>query len=323
MIGCDSKTSPQVVLYTSVDQPVADVIVKKFERETGMRVVLVTDTEATKSVGLAERLRAERDNVQADVWWGNEPFHTINLADEGLLQPYATPGAEGVNATFKDPAGRWTGCGLRARIIVEWTGAHSTMPRSYGNVRSLEDLTDPSLKGAIALARPTAGTTGGHVAALYVLWGESRADAFFRKLRDNDAKLLGGNSVVASSVMKRDFLYGLTDNDDAEAARAEATGGATNPATILPDQSDSGTLAIPTTVGLVTGARNVEAGKRLVDFLVSAEVEGKLLDAKFVGWSVRNTDARVKWMSVDYSAVAKAMPASVRRATAILEGREP
>src|SRR5947209_7594392 len=79
LVGCHRSAPPeQVVLYTSVDQPIAASIIKDFELQTGISVILQTDTEATKSAGLAERLRAEKDNPQADVWWGNEIFHTIN-----------------------------------------------------------------------------------------------------------------------------------------------------------------------------------------------------------------------------------------------------
>src|SRR5438874_1086383 len=74
-----NNSGSEVVLYTSVDEPVAAPIVREFEKRTGIHVILQTDTEATKSVGLAERLRAERDNPRADVWWGNEIFLTILL----------------------------------------------------------------------------------------------------------------------------------------------------------------------------------------------------------------------------------------------------
>jgi iron(III) transport system substrate-binding protein len=107
----DTSSRSEVVIYTSVDQPIARPILGEFERQTGVRVVLVTDTEATKSVGLAERLRAEKGNVQADVWWGNEPFHTINLANEGLLAPYESPAAKDVPARFKDANHRWASVG--------------------------------------------------------------------------------------------------------------------------------------------------------------------------------------------------------------------
>jgi iron(III) transport system substrate-binding protein len=114
--------------------------------------------------------------------------------------------------------------------------------------------------------------------------------------------------------------FGLTDNDDVESARRE--GGKL--AAALPDQDQMGTLMIPTTVGLVKGSRNEAGAKKLIDYLLSSEVEKKLIDAKFAGWSVRsakNQDAP-KAMKVDYQKVVEVMPAAVRKATGILEGRE-
>ena len=85
LAGCDRSNTAELVLYSSIDEPVASPIIRDFEKQTGIHVRLVTDTEASKSVGLAERLRAEKDHPQADVWWSNELFLTIALADEGLL----------------------------------------------------------------------------------------------------------------------------------------------------------------------------------------------------------------------------------------------
>src|SRR4051812_44910338 len=139
--GCDSKPQAEVVLYTSVDQPYAEPIVRDFEKQTGIKVRLVTDTEASKSVGLAERLRAEKGNPQADVWWGNEPFYTINLAEEGLLQPYESASAKDVTPIYLDPQHRWVGNGLRARMIAfsDWNAAPLV-----GD--GLEGLTNPRFK---------------------------------------------------------------------------------------------------------------------------------------------------------------------------------
>src|SRR4051794_1154466 len=246
--GCDPKPSRQVVLYTSIDQPIAAPIVREFEQKTGIRVTLVTDTEATKSVGLAERLRAEKANPQADVWWSNEPFLTINLAEEGVLQPYDSPSAADIAPQFRDPNHRWASNGTRIRVIV----AHSEA------TKSIEALTNPKWKGLIGIAQPTAGTTGGHVAALYVMWGDERADGYFRALHANGIKLLGGNSVVAELVGKGTLTAGLTDNDDAAAAMSE--GGRLE--VVPPDQESFGTLVIPTTAGLVANDQHSDAAKQ-------------------------------------------------------------
>ena len=49
--GCDAEEAArpvEVVLYTSVDEPVARAVIERFQHETGYRVRLVTDTEATR-----------------------------------------------------------------------------------------------------------------------------------------------------------------------------------------------------------------------------------------------------------------------------------
>jgi iron(III) transport system substrate-binding protein len=92
---------------------------------------------------------------------------------------------------------------------------------------------------------------------------------------------------------------------------------------VLPDQKGMGTLPVPTTIAVVKGAKNREAAGKLIDYLISIEVENKLIEAKFAGWSVRaDVEGEIKAMDVDYSQVARIMPKAVRRATAILEGRE-
>jgi iron(III) transport system substrate-binding protein len=317
--GCDRKPAREVVLYTSIDQPIAAPIVRDFEKQTGIHVTLVTDTEATKSVGLAERLRAEKANPQADVWWSNEIFHTINLADEGVLTAYASPAAADIPSQHKDPDHRWAGNALRVRVIAMNTFADRSKAR--GPILSVMDLIRPAadLRGRVVMARPAAGTTGGHVAALYALWGDDKADSFFHALHANGVKLVGGNSVVAELVGHGQAEAGLTDNDDVSAALAER-GELT---AVLPDQDSFGTLVIPTTVGLMTGAKRPDEAKQLIDYLLSKQVEQKLIDVKFAYGSVREgVGPSVKAMDVDYRAVAKKMPDAVRRATAILEGRE-
>src|SRR5690349_18045716 len=89
LAGCNrGSPAKEVVLYTSIDEPVARPILDAFTQQTGIKVILKTDTEASKTAGLVETLRAENANPQADVFWNNEPFHTINLAEEGVLAAY-------------------------------------------------------------------------------------------------------------------------------------------------------------------------------------------------------------------------------------------
>jgi iron(III) transport system substrate-binding protein len=301
----------EVTLYTAVDEPVARPIIAEFERRTGVHVNVVPDTEASKTAGLADRLEAEKGNPQADVWWSNEPFHTIHLAEAGVLAEYDSPAAAEIPAAYKDAKRRWAGTALRIRVIA-------ARPQVAEGIKGIEDLAKPQFRGRIGMARPGIGTAGGHVAALYVLWGDEKADGFFRTMKENGMKLVGGNSDVANTVGRGQFDAGLTDNDDCINAQHE--GG--NLVMVLPDQEMIGTLAIPCTAGLVAGAKHGEAARKLIDYLLSKEVEGKLKDASFSKYSVfEEPPPGVRFMKVDYGQVSAVMPRAVARAAAILEAR--
>ena len=58
--GCERSEKPLVV-YVSVDEYVARPILKTFTEQTGIPVHMVGDTEATKTTGLVDRIRSERD----------------------------------------------------------------------------------------------------------------------------------------------------------------------------------------------------------------------------------------------------------------------
>jgi iron(III) transport system substrate-binding protein len=309
----DKNSAGQVVLYTAVDEPVARPIIKEFERQTGITVIVRTDGEATKTAGLAERLEAERHKPQADVWWSNEIFHTINLGRQKVLTPYESPSAEKIPAQFKDANHLWAGTALRVRVI-----GVSTKDKTP-TLRSIQDLANAEMRGKVCMARPVAGTTKGHMASLYTFMGREKFQQYLTGLRDNKIKLLGGNSVVAEMVGSGLMMAGLTDNDDIAAAARE--GGKLE--MVLPDQGaeEMGALAIPCTVGLVAGGPNEANAKKLVDYLLSQTVEYQLVDARFARYSVLNPPAGVKFMKIDYGAAANNMKDAVELSLTILEGR--
>ena len=83
--GCSGKESV-VVVYTAQDQVYAEPIFEEFTRHTGVRVRPVFDSEAVKTVGLANRLLAEKSHPQADVFWGNEELPARQLAAQGVFR---------------------------------------------------------------------------------------------------------------------------------------------------------------------------------------------------------------------------------------------
>jgi iron(III) transport system substrate-binding protein len=317
LTNCHRRSPSEVVIYSSIDDPYLRPLMRKFEQQSGIAVRIVTDTEAAKSATLVERLLAEKADPQADVYWGNEIFHTINLAEQGAFDAYRPATAQDVPPRWRDSHDLYTGVGLRARMI-----AVSTRPQAkelVGTIHGLADLTAPALRGRIGVSHPGFGTASGHFAAVYSLWGREKFEQYVRGLKANEVKLLGGNSAVADQVAAGTLVAGLTDNDDINNAKAEG-----RPIDgVMPDQGegDIGTLLIPGTVALVKGCKHPEAAKKLIDFICEPAVEKELIAGRYLIRSVRDT-AGVKGMEVDYVPVAHQMKVAVEAALTILQERK-
>lgn len=315
VVAAGHALAAEVVIYSSIDQPYLRALMKEYETKTGVTVRILTDGEGTKTAGLAERVLAEKANPRADVYWGNEPFHTINLTRQGVLTPYQSPAAAGIPDRWRDKNWNWTAIGLRARVLV--LSSRPEHAQTVASIKRVTDLTDPSLKGRIAVCHPAFGTAAGHFAALYMVLGEQGYADLLHKLKANDIKILGGNGAVVTQVGANTIVAGLTDNDDV--ANNKHEGLAVDAA--LPDQDGVGTLLVPTTIGLVKGAPHAEEGRRLIDFLLVPEVEKRLIDGRFLAYSVRDEAPKVKAMNVDYEQAATQMRRAVETALTILQGR--
>jgi iron(III) transport system substrate-binding protein len=257
-----------VVLYCSLDQVHAEELVRRFERESGLRVRAEYDVEAQKTVGLVQRLLEERGRPRCDVFWNNEVAHTVRLADEGLFAEYASPSAADIPARWRDPKNRWTGFAARARVFIV-----NTEKADAAQLRGLADLADPRWKDQSCMARPLTGTTLTHATALYEAWGEERTREFLRSVRAN-AGIVQSNGQVMRLVREGRLAWGLTDTDDFNVARE----GGYPVAAVFPDQGEGelGTLLIPNTVAVLAQAPHPDAARRLVDFILSREVEAEL-----------------------------------------------
>lgn len=262
--------APPVLVYCSVDEPFARQVFAAYRERTGRKVSVITDSEAGKTTGLVNKIIAEAaaGRPRADVFWSGELFNTIRLARQGLLDPYDPPTASDIPPRFKDPKHHWTALAVRARVIAFDPGQVSPdqLPTRW------EQLAEPRFASRTAIANPLFGTTYGHVAAMFALWGPQRARTFLQQLHDHGVQVTDGNSVAVRSVMARRTRFACTDTDDVWVAQRS---GATLDLRYL-DMGNGGTLLIPCSVALVRGSPNPQGARHLVDYLVSAEVERML-----------------------------------------------
>jgi iron(III) transport system substrate-binding protein len=259
--SCRSANSKTVVVYVSEDQVFSEPVLKDFERDTGITVKSVFDTEEAKSTGVMNRLIAENDNPQADVYWANEPVRAEALKQRGVSIPYVSPSSEGIPDQFKDPEHYWTGFSARARLLL--VNATSGIKPA-----SVTAYTDPSAKGRAAIANPLFGTTTAYVAALFTTWGDERARTFMNGMKDNQVKMTTSNGESADFVASGQVDFALVDGDDAVSRKKQG-----KPVEMIYPDQDAGGLGIlilPNAVALIKGGPNPDNGKKLIDYLLSS-----------------------------------------------------
>lgn len=308
--GCESpKTQDEVVVYCSADQQIAEPILAAFTARTGIRVRARYDIEASKTVGLVQRIRAEGDRPLADVFWSSEVFYTIRLAREGLLAPYA--GAADWPKGMRGVKRQWHGFAVRARVIAY----NTNRVKADDAPRTLEDCLDAKWKGRLVMARPTFGTTGGDVASWFAHYGEDKARRIIAGLKANDIRITSGNSDAARMVARGEADICFTDTDDVYAGQRNGWPIAFN----YLDQGGDGVLVIPNTVAIVRGGPNSVAAGKLVEFLLSEDVERMLVESDSHNTPIRPSLAEQfpkyaidKRLEIDYGRVEAMLTQALR-----------
>ncbi len=245
--GCGPRR-PEVVVYAAQDRVFAEPILAEFERTEGVKVRALYDSEATKTVGLANRLIAESARPQADVWWSNEEMRTRQLAERGILER------------------GWKTFGARQRVFVVRTNAEV----AWGGEPRLAALTNAALRGRVAIAYPVFGATTTHFLALRQRWGEAAWQEWCRALAANRPLVVDGNSVVVRLVGRGDAVVGLTDSDDVAFGKREGL-----PVKAVPLPAGEG-LELPNAAALVAGTERRDVALRLTEFLSGPWVYGRL-----------------------------------------------
>ena len=280
--GC-MRSEPRVVLYCAQDRDFAVPLLDAFRQQTGLPVVPTYDTEKNKSVSLYEELVAEKNRPRCDVFWNNEILSTIRLQKQGLLEPYDSPSAKPYPAASRAADHTWHAFATRARILI----VNTRLVPEKDRPRSLFDLTDARWRNRLVMAQPQYGTSATQAVCLFQVLGKERAKKFYLDLKANGVQIAPGNKQVAEWVGQgrtpagQQVAVGITDTDDAmEEVRDKHEVAILYPDRDAPADSKLGTLFIPNSLAILKGSPNPEGARRLIDYLLSAEVEKLLAEGE-------------------------------------------
>lgn len=345
----------EVVVYISVDDVLARELLAACTSATGVKILPVFDTEATKTTGLEQRIRAESNRPRADIFWSSEAFATARLAADRLLRPVPTAMIGRWPAAHRDPDGRWIAFAARARVVAYRSDREVVVPETWAA------FADPALRAnkasgnggdpCIAIADPRFGTTRGHIAALDAVWSAARSNAtsateqvtspswesptlerWIDGLRANGVRVLsGGNAATVDAVASGEVTFGFTDSDDVFAAQARGLPIAfALPRTFAKGVAGGGTMLVPNTVGLVAGRPERAEVDAVLEWIASAECERLICrspsrnlpigpDAATVSAECSAAFSEADPLAFDVAALAKSADQVAARARSLLE----
>jgi iron(III) transport system substrate-binding protein len=275
--GCGSN-SPSVVVYTSQDEVYAEPIFKDFEKDTGIKVEAVYDSESVKTVGLVNRLIQESSQPQCDVFWNNEEFRTRQLAAHGVFRE--------TNA--------WVELGYRTRRMLINT---NLLPLDHAP-RTFSDVTNIMWRGKVAFAYPLFGTTSTHFLAFRQKWGDAAWQTWCRALQANQPKEVDGNSIAAKLVAGGEAWIGFADSDDIAAEQHDG-----KPVVALPVTDE--TLYLANTVGVIRDAPHPAEAERLFQYLQEKSVSQKLVEVQALEGATLDPARPEFGLKVDWDALLR------------------
>ncbi|MFR9751695.1 2-aminoethylphosphonate ABC transporter substrate-binding protein [Nocardia sp. 004] len=236
---------------------------EKFEAETGISVNLV----AAGSGEVVNRVEKEQSNPQADILVTLPPF--IQKADaSGLLQPLGVD-TSAYPAEEKDPNGKFVSL---AGNYLNFIANSSIDPSGL----TWDDLLKPEFEGKLQYSTP--GQAGDGTAVLILLQELRGKEGALEYLKQLQANNVGPSSSTGKLQPKVDKGELLIANGDIQMNMESITSKGSKFQIFFPESADGKqhTVSLPYVMGLTKGAPNAEAASKLMEFLLSKEVQRTL-----------------------------------------------
>lgn len=173
----------ELTVYTAVEAEDLTKYAERFnEDHPDININWVRDSTGV----VTAKLLAEKDNPQADVIWGLAATSLLLMKGEGMLEPYAPVGLDGLDPKFRDKENPPSWTGMDAWVAAVCVNTIEAEANNLSIPTSWEDLTKPEYKDHIAMPNPNSSGTGFlDVSSWLQIFGEDEGWAYMDKLHEN------------------------------------------------------------------------------------------------------------------------------------------
>ena len=250
-----------LVMYCGVDEAWCRAMATTYQKETGVNV----DMTRMSAGEIYARLRAEKDNPQADIWWGGTGDPHLQAAEEGLTEEYKSPELPNLLDWAQKQAER-----AKYRTVGIYLGAlgygyneDDLKQRNIAAPACWSDLIKPEFKGEVEMADPnSSGTAWTALATMVQLMGEDKAFDYFKALDKNMAEYTKAGAAPALAIGKGETLVGIAFQHDIINTAKQ------NPAVKVVSPCEGTGYEIGS-MSIVKGAKHLEEAQKYYDWALT------------------------------------------------------
>jgi iron(III) transport system substrate-binding protein len=267
------------------------------------------------SQDVLDRLRSERANPQADVWFGAPSETFSRAANEGLLEPYRPSWAAQMPDEAHDARDLWYGTYLTPEVI-----AYNSEIVPAANVpKDWDDVLDPKWKGKIIIRDPIpSGSMRAIFGAIIIRelkrTGSTKAGFdWLRRLDANTKEYVISPTMLYQKLGQREGVLSLYDMPDIETLRQ------TTKYPIASRIPSSGTPLLVEGIAIVRGTRHAAAAREFYEFVTTPDAlqtaaqrfvrmpaRADIPNDSLPAW-IRDARAQIKPMALDRQLLADSL----------------
>ena len=267
LVACNRAGGPPVrklLIYTPHGQDLLREFIGRYKAIHSEVEVQFLDMGSRE---VLERVRAERNRPQADLWWGAAHTTFQTAADENLLASFRPTWADKVPNTSRDAQDRWFGTYQTPEVIVY----NSDAVKPEDAPKDWDDVLDPKWRDKVLIRNPNPSDS---MRAIFgaMIWrfhkdtgSPDQGYDWLRRLDANVHEYTADGTILMQKLVRREGLISLWNLPDIWIYK-EQKGfpvGYVFPA--------SGTPVITDGIAIVRGGPNEDEAKRFYEFVTTPE----------------------------------------------------
>ncbi len=263
LFGPQTQAAETLNVYSIWPESLANPMFEEFQKASGIKVNFV---RFSSGEALA-RLIAEKNNPRVDLLFGG-PVETYAAGvKEGVFEAYKSPNYDKMSSRFRDKDGLWTA--IADNPLVFMSSNKFLKDANLKPPASWNDLLNPAYKNMIQMADArTSGTAVTRIFSVLEVNGrdETKAFDYMKKLRPNVqlyTKSGGGGTLPVGLGQAGAGIFFVVDALDTKAKGYDVT--------VSFPVEGIGTAA--EAIGLLKGAKNPAAAKKLIDWATSPAMQ--------------------------------------------------